>query len=89
MRDAGIAGGGADGVFAASVLVRAGFDCVVFRTPGRGRGPSPCQAGLTGLRTARLPERHDPAVGMLARGTTTGGASSAGPEGGMVRITRR
>ena len=70
--DVGIVGAGPAGLFAGSVLVRAGIDCLVFERLDEEAVRARARAGLIEDRTGRLLQAHGLAEGMLKRGKTLG-----------------
>ena len=70
--DVGIVGAGPAGLFAGSVLVRAGIDCLVFERLDEEAVRARVRAGLIEDRTGRLLQAHGLAEGMLKRGKTLG-----------------
>jgi p-hydroxybenzoate 3-monooxygenase len=68
----GIVGAGPAGLFAATVLARAGIDTVVVERLEETAVRARARAGLIEERTARLLDRHGLAVGMHQRGKTLG-----------------
>ena len=70
--DVGVVGAGPAGLFAANLLVRAGFDCAVVERLSEEAARARARAGLIEARTVALLDRHGLSDGIRMRGFTSG-----------------